>query len=69
MPFTKCPSQRCIDNKTNGKLVMVNRGSLFQKYQELRLQEMPDQVPVGHIPRSMNIQTWSLFKLLNLEVN
>jgi DNA replication licensing factor MCM7 len=25
------------------------------KYQELRLQELPDQVPTGHIPRAMTI--------------
>lgn len=35
---------------------MQTRGSKFIKYQELRLQELPDQVPVGHIPRSMTIQ-------------
>ena len=29
------------------------RGSKFVKYQELRVQELPDQVPVGHIPRSV----------------
>jgi DNA replication licensing factor MCM7 len=32
------------------------RGSRFVKYQELRVQELPDQVPVGHIPRSMIIR-------------
>jgi DNA replication licensing factor MCM7 len=32
---------------------MHNRGSRFVKYQELRIQELPDQVPVGSIPKSM----------------
>jgi DNA replication licensing factor MCM7 len=46
-PLAKCPSQRCTDNKTTGKIQMQTRGSRFIKYQELRLQELPDQVPVG----------------------
>jgi DNA replication licensing factor MCM7 len=54
MPLLKCSSQRCQDNKT-GKLDLQIRGSRFMKYQELRLQELPDQVPVGHIPRSMTV--------------
>ena len=55
MPLTSCPSQRCTDNNNPGKLQMQTRGSRFVKYQELRLQELPDQVPVGHIPRSMTV--------------
>lgn len=55
MPLQKCPSQRCTDNKTSGRIQMQTRGSRFVKYQELRLQELPDQVPVGHIPRSLTI--------------
>jgi len=55
MPMDKCISQRCTDNKTNGRLSMNTRGSRFVKYQELKLQELPDQVPVGHIPRSLTI--------------
>jgi DNA replication licensing factor MCM7 len=55
MPLDVCPSQRCKDNKTSGKIQMQTRGSRFVKYQELRLQELPDQVPVGHIPRSISI--------------
>ncbi len=35
---------------------MQSRGSKFIKYQELRIQELPDQVPVGHIPRSITIK-------------
>jgi DNA replication licensing factor MCM7 len=55
MPLQKCPSQRCQDNKTAGKLTLQTRGSRFLKYQELKLQELPDQVPTGHIPRSMTV--------------
>jgi len=55
MPITQCPSQRCVDNKKAGKVLLQTRGSRFVKYQELRVQELPDQVPTGHIPRSMTI--------------
>eukprot|EP00605_Chrysophyceae_sp_TOSAG23-4_P001942 GSChrysophyteH1.ASY1.ANO1.2152.1 assembled CDS len=47
---------RCKDNKTTGKINMMSRGSKFIKYQELRLQELPDQVPIGHIPRAITVQ-------------
>ncbi len=55
MPMQQCPSQRCTDNKTGGRILMQTRGSRFTKYQELRIQELPDQVPVGHIPRCMTV--------------
>lgn len=55
MPEQKCTSQHCIDNNSSGKLNMQTRGSKFVKYQEIRLQELPDQVPVGHIPRSVTV--------------
>lgn len=69
IPLDKCSSQRCTDNKTNGRLSMSTRGSRFVKYQELKLQELPDQVPVGHIPRSLTIHcrcVWSCFKAVLL---
>ncbi|CAN0057791.1 unnamed protein product, partial [Hapterophycus canaliculatus] len=25
------------------------------RYQEARIQELPDQVPIGHIPRAMTV--------------
>ena len=56
MPLDMCPSQRCKDMKSKGTLHQMTRGSRFSKYQELRLQELPDQVPVGHIPRSMTVK-------------
>ena len=55
MPLRDCPAQRCIDNRTSGKIQMQTRGSRFVKYQELRIQELPDQVPVGHIPRTITV--------------
>jgi DNA replication licensing factor MCM7 len=55
MPLQKCPSQRCKDNNSAGRLQMQSRGSKFTKYQELKVQELPNQVPIGHIPRSIVI--------------
>ncbi|KAK3747492.1 hypothetical protein QZH41_011365, partial [Actinostola sp. cb2023] len=55
MPMLMCPSEECKVNKSGGRLYLQTRGSKFVKFQELKLQEQSDQVPVGHIPRSMTI--------------
>ncbi|KAF3838689.1 hypothetical protein F7725_010457 [Dissostichus mawsoni] len=55
MPLVMCPSQECVTNKSGGRLYLQTRGSKFVKFQELRIQEHSDQVPVGNIPRSMSI--------------
>lgn len=55
MPISVCQGEVCRLNKSDGKVVMQTRGSKFVKYQELRVQELPEQVPVGHIPRSMTV--------------
>merc|ERR1719446_832279 len=54
-PPRECPSQRCRDNKTSGKLNSNVRTCKFVKYQEMRVQEMSDHVPVGGVPRSVNV--------------
>ncbi|XP_016108798.1 DNA replication licensing factor MCM7 [Sinocyclocheilus grahami] len=54
-PLIMCPSQECVTNKSGGRLYLQTRGSKFIKFQELRIQEHSDQVPVGNIPRSMTI--------------
>uniref|UniRef100_A0AC34QMQ0 DNA replication licensing factor MCM7 n=1 Tax=Panagrolaimus sp. JU765 TaxID=591449 RepID=A0AC34QMQ0_9BILA len=54
-PTMSCMSKDCQESKANGRLELQLRGSNFLKYQELRVQEMSDQVPVGMIPRSVNI--------------
>ena len=56
MPLEACPSKRCQTNRVSGRLFLQTRGSKFVKYQEIKIQEMPDQVPIGHIPRSMTVQ-------------
>ncbi|KAG5853207.1 hypothetical protein ANANG_G00070630 [Anguilla anguilla] len=55
MPLIMCPSQECVTNKSGGRLYLQTRGSKFIRFQELRIQEHSDQVPVGNIPRSMTI--------------
>uniref|UniRef100_A0A915J4U6 DNA replication licensing factor MCM7 n=1 Tax=Romanomermis culicivorax TaxID=13658 RepID=A0A915J4U6_ROMCU len=55
MPALHCPSKECQENKAGGKLMMQVRGSKFIKFQEIRIQEHSDQIPIGSIPRSMTI--------------
>jgi len=55
MPLVMCPSQDCVTNKSGGRLSLQTRGSKFIKFQEIKIQEQTDQVPVGNIPRSMTI--------------
>lgn len=55
MPLVMCPSDDCQKNKSGGRLYLQTRGSKFMKFQELKVQENSDQVPVGSIPRTMTI--------------
>lgn len=54
-PVCDCNSDLCRESKHPGTVRLQTRGSKFVKYQELRVQELPDQVPVGHIPRSLTV--------------
>ena len=54
-PISTCISDVCKDRGTVGRVNMTTRGCRFQKYQEVKVQELPEQVPVGHIPRSMTV--------------
>jgi len=55
MPQTECSSRECQIATTKGRLLMQTRGSKFEKFQELRLQEVPEEVPVGHTPRQVPV--------------
>lgn len=55
MPLLLCPSDDCTVNKSGGRLFLQTRGSKFMKFQELKIQEHSDQVPVGNIPRAMTV--------------
>ncbi|KAJ1018564.1 hypothetical protein NDA16_004846 [Ustilago loliicola] len=58
MPLTQCNSRRCLTNNTRGPLYPQVRASKFVPFQEVKIQEMADQVPVGHIPRTMTIHVY-----------
>ncbi|KAG9457888.1 hypothetical protein H6P81_002396 [Aristolochia fimbriata] len=55
MPLFECPSQRCKNNKSKGNLILQLRASKFLKFQEVKIQELAEHVPKGHIPRTMTI--------------
>lgn len=57
-PLVQCTAPRCTKNENKGKLFMQIRGSRFFRYQELKLQEQPSEVPVGHIPRSTTLRCY-----------
>ena len=50
MPLLACPAQDCCQN---GRLNLQTRGCKFVKFQEIKIQEEADQVPVGHVPRQL----------------
>ncbi|KAG8525321.1 DNA replication licensing factor MCM7 [Bacidia gigantensis] len=54
-PMTECPSEECKQNNSKGQLFLSTRASKFLPFQEAKIQEMADQVPVGHIPRTLTI--------------
>jgi len=55
MPVINCPGEECRVNRSGGRLTLQTRGSKFVKFQELKIQEHSDSVPVGHIPRSITV--------------
>ncbi|KAF8511140.1 MCM2/3/5 family-domain-containing protein [Hysterangium stoloniferum] len=58
-PLVDCPNMdSCKQNNRKGTLHMQTRACRFSPFQEVKIQEMADQVPVGHIPRSMTVHTY-----------
>ncbi|KAK6052447.1 MCM2/3/5 family protein [Cooperia oncophora] len=57
-PAKNCPSKDCVESRANGRLHMQVRGSKFNKFQEIRIQELSDQVPVGSIPRALTVNIY-----------
>jgi DNA replication licensing factor MCM7 len=53
MPLTVCPV--CTGQKKCGSLLLQTRGSKFVKFQDVRIQEPAEHVPVGHVPRTMTV--------------
>ncbi|PYH47585.1 DNA replication licensing factor MCM7 [Aspergillus saccharolyticus JOP 1030-1] len=66
LPMTECKSSECQTNQSKGQLFLSTRASKFVPFQEVKIQEMADQVPVGHIPRTMTVHCHgSLTRQLN----
>lgn len=57
MPQQNCPNCAQQGRRTArlNTLQLQTRGSKFVKFQELKLQELPSQVPMGHVPRSLTV--------------
>jgi len=65
-PILICPSDECQQNNSKGQLFPSTRASKFLPFQEVKIQEMADQVPVGHIPRMLTINcTGALTRQIN----
>ncbi|KAF9227781.1 minichromosome maintenance protein mcm7p [Gyrodon lividus] len=66
-PITNCQNDNeCKKNGVQGSLHMQTRACRFSPFQEVKIQEMADQVPVGHIPRSMTIHlNGNLTRMMN----
>jgi DNA replication licensing factor MCM7 len=54
-PRLVCESTRCKTSGSVGRLLPQYRASKFRKFQELRIQELPGDVPKGAIPRTMRV--------------
>lgn len=50
-----CPSPQCRQNSINKSLFLFTRGSIFDKFQSVHIQELSSQVPIGQLPRSLLI--------------
>lgn len=58
LPTTFCTSKTCTINKVKSPVYPQNRASKFVPFQEIKIQEMADQVPIGHIPRTLTIHLY-----------
>ncbi|KAF3762564.1 MCM-domain-containing protein [Cryphonectria parasitica EP155] len=57
-PLSVCPSADCTANQTKGQLQPSSRASKFLPFQEIKVQELPEQVPIGQIPRSLTVSAY-----------
>ena len=55
MPLVECKDAKCKDSRLKGNMVQNYSLSKFTPYQELMIQETPDQTPVGSIPRTFTV--------------
>ncbi|KAI1843303.1 hypothetical protein JX265_007777 [Neoarthrinium moseri] len=57
-PLTTCPSKECKENDSKGQLFQSSRASKFLPFQEVKIQEMAEQVPIGQIPRTLTVMCY-----------
>ncbi|OQV17175.1 DNA replication licensing factor mcm7 [Hypsibius exemplaris] len=55
MPLFLCSNTACKTVQSGGRLYLQTRASKFVRFQELKVQEHSDSVPVGNIPRSITV--------------
>jgi DNA replication licensing factor MCM7 len=56
MPLHTCPASNCCG--ATGRLHLQTRGCKFLKFQEVKIQEEADEVPVGHVPRQLTVHLY-----------
>ncbi|EMD48579.1 DNA replication licensing factor, putative [Entamoeba histolytica KU27] len=56
LPQYKCPSKTCQKGNKTGTLLMQPRASKFVKIQEIRIQELVEEVPMGATPRNLIVK-------------
>ena len=56
MPLGTCPAANCCG--ATGRLNLQTRGCKFVKFQEVKVQEEADEVPVGHVPRQLTVHLY-----------
>ncbi|EFW99975.1 DNA replication licensing factor [Grosmannia clavigera kw1407] len=54
-PLAICPSADCKANQSGGQLHPSSRASKFLPFQEVKVQELAEQVPIGQIPRTLTV--------------
>ncbi|AEO66142.1 30399b69-3dce-4c69-8360-66cda401e721 [Thermothielavioides terrestris] len=65
-PLTVCPSKDCEENQAKGQLYPSSRASKFLPFQEVKIQELAEQVPIGQIPRTLTVLCYgSLVRQIN----
>ncbi|KKA29425.1 hypothetical protein TD95_002683 [Thielaviopsis punctulata] len=65
-PLITCPSDDCKSTQSVGQLYWSVRASKFMAFQEVKVQELSDQVPIGQIPRSLTVLCYgSLVRQIN----
>ncbi|OMJ92967.1 hypothetical protein SteCoe_4188 [Stentor coeruleus] len=58
LPLFECNSEVCKASHSRGNLHQQTRGSKFVSFQEIRIQEPSDQVPMGQVPRALKVYSY-----------